>query len=55
MKGIAKLLVIAAAVVAIAGILSRFTLKPMAGIEARAMIGFAGLLLLFAISIEGLE
>jgi hypothetical protein len=55
MKGIAKVLVVVAAVVSILGILSRFTLKPMGGLEARAMIGFAGLLLLFAIALQGLE
>lgn len=55
MKGVAKVLVIVAAAITVIGILSRFTLKPVAGLEARAMVGFAGLLLLFAISLQGLE
>ena len=55
MKGIAKTLVGVAAVITIIGIISRFTLKPVIGLEARAMVGFAGLLLLFAISLRGLE
>ena len=52
MKGMVKALVVAAAAIAVIGILSRFTLKPVVGLEARAMVGFAGLLLLFAIALK---
>jgi hypothetical protein len=55
MKGMAKALVLIAAAITVIGVLSRFTLKPVVGLEARAMVGFAGLLLLFAIALQGLE
>ena len=55
MKKIAKILVLVAAIVAVVGIISRFTLQPIVGVESRAMVGFAGLLLLFAIALEKLE
>jgi len=55
MKGIIKGLIGIAVVVTIIGIVSRFTLKPVGGLESRAMIGFAGLLLLYAIALKGIE
>jgi len=55
MKGMAKALVVAAAAITVIGVISRFSLRPVMGLEARAMVGFAGLLLLFAIAVQGLE
>jgi hypothetical protein len=55
MKNTAKLLIIAAAVITLIGIVSRLSITPFGGIASRAMIGFAGLLLLFAIALEGLK
>jgi hypothetical protein len=36
-------------------VISRLALTPVAGIESRAMVAFAALLLLFAIALEGLK
>lgn len=55
MKNLAKYLIAVAAIISIVAIISRLTITPVSGIEARAMVGFAGLLLLFAIAIEGLK
>lgn len=55
MRKVIVVLIILAAIVTIAGILSRLTLLPVMGIESRAMAGFAMLLLLFAIALEGLK
>lgn len=52
---IAKVLIIVAAVITIVAVISRFALTPVAGVAARPLIGFAGLLLLFAIALEGLK
>jgi len=52
---IAKILIIAAAILAVVAVISRFALTPVAGIAARPMIVFAGVLLLFAIALEGLK
>lgn len=52
MKGLIKFLIIAAAVLSVVAIISRLTVTPAMGIEARAMVGFAGLLLLFAIALK---
>jgi len=55
MKNIVKVLIIVAAIVSMVAIISRLTLTPLAGIGARPMVGLAGLLLLFAIALEGLK
>jgi len=55
MKNLPKILIAVAAVITVIAIISRLTIKPISGIEARAMVGFAGLLLLFAIALEGLK
>lgn len=55
MKKIAIILIWAAAIVTVVGIISRLTLTPVIGIESRAMAGFAALLLLFAIALEELK
>jgi hypothetical protein len=55
MKNVTKLLVIVAAVITVVGIIGRLTMQPIVGIESRAMIGFAALLLLFAIALQGME
>ena len=55
MKNINKLLIVVAAVVTVVGIIGRLTFTPIAGLESRAMIGFAALLLLFAIALQGME
>lgn len=52
MKNIDKVLVKAAALVTLIGIISRVTLIPVAGIPSRAIVGFAALLLLFAIALK---
>ena len=52
---IAKLLIIAAALLAVVAVIARISLIPLAGVSARALMGFAGLLLLFAIALEGLK
>ena len=52
---IAKVLIIVAAVLAVVAIIARLTFTPVAGIAARSLMGFAGLLLLFAIALEGLK
>lgn len=52
---IAKVLIIAAALFTVIAIISRVTITPVAGTHARMMIAFAGLLLLFAIALEGLK
>ena len=51
----AKVLIIAAAILVVVAVISRIALTPVAGVAARSMIGFAGLLLLFAIALEGLK
>lgn len=53
MKKIINLLIVAAAILAIVAVISRLTLIPVAGIPSRAIVGFAALLLLFAIALEG--
>jgi len=55
MKGLDKVLIVVAAVITVVSVLSRFTLRPLLGIEARAMVGFAALLLLFAIALQRSE
>jgi hypothetical protein len=55
MGKIAKILVLVAAILTVVAIISRLTLAPVSGIESRAMVGLAGLLLLFAIALEGLK
>lgn len=55
MKGMAKALVVAAAAITVVSVISRLSHRPVVGLEARAMVGFAGLLLLFAIAVQGLE
>lgn len=55
MNKIAKVLIVLAAIVTVITIISRITLTPVGGIQARAMLGFSGLLLLFAIALEGLK
>ena len=52
MKNLTKGLIAVAAILTLLAMISRFTLKPISGIEARAMVGFAGLLLLFAIALK---
>ncbi|MFC1804991.1 hypothetical protein ACFLZ3_04105 [Candidatus Omnitrophota bacterium] len=52
MKNLGKVLVVAAAVLAVLAVYSRMTLTPLSGIEARALVGGAGLLLLFAIALK---
>lgn len=55
MKKGAKILIVVSAIVTIIAIVSRITLTPAGGVGPRAMMGFAGLLLLFAIALEGLK
>jgi hypothetical protein len=55
MKNLTKVLIVVAAIVTLVAIVSRLTITPVAGIQARPMVGFAGLLLLFAIALEGLK
>ena len=55
MKRAIRYLIVAAAVITVIGVVSRITLTPFAGIPSRAMVGFSGLLLLFAIALEGLK
>ena len=55
MKSIINVLIIVAAIVTLVAIISRLTITPVSGIESRAMGGFAGLLLLFAIALKGLK
>lgn len=52
---IAKVLIIVAAVLAVVAVISRFAFTPVHGVAARGLMGFAGLLLLFAIALEGLK
>jgi len=52
---IAKVLIIVAALLAVVTVISRFTLTPVAGVTVRGLMGFTGLLLLFAIALEGLK
>jgi hypothetical protein len=52
MKKVDKLLITVAAVITVLAVVSRITIKPVSGIEARAMVGFAALLLLFAIALK---
>ncbi|MEW6101454.1 MAG: hypothetical protein AB1481_04085 [Candidatus Omnitrophota bacterium] len=52
MKNPSKILVVLSAIITVVAIYSRLTLTPIYGIESRAMVGFAGLLLLFAIAIK---
>lgn len=55
MKNLIKVLISVAAIASIVAIISRFTITPVAGVAARPMMGFAALLLLFAIALEGLK
>lgn len=55
MKNIAVSLIVLAAIVMIVAVVSRLTVNPVVGLESRAMAGFAGLLLLFAIALQGLR
>jgi len=55
MKNIAKILIVVAALLAAIAIFSQLTFTPIAYIKARAFAASAGLLLLFAIAIEGLK
>jgi len=52
---IAKVFIIVAAVITVVAVILRIALTPVAGIHARSLMGFAGLLLLFAIALEGLK
>lgn len=52
---IAKVLIVVAAVIAVVAVIARIALTPVAGISARALLGFAALLLFFAIALEGLK
>ncbi len=52
---IAKVLIIVAALIAVVAVISRFAVIPVAGVAARGLMLFAGLLLLFAIALEGLK
>lgn len=52
---IAKVLIIAAAIISVVSVVSRITVTPVANVAARPMIVFAALLLLFAIALEGLK
>jgi len=52
---IAKLLIIAAGLLTLIAIISRLTCAPVAHVASRPMAAFAGLLLLFAIALEGLK
>ncbi len=52
MKKLASVLIVVAAVLTLVAVISRLTLNPVSGIEARAIVGFAGLLLLFAIALK---
>jgi len=53
MKKAVNVLIILAALTTVVAIVSRLSLVPVMGIESRAMVGFAMLLLLFAIALEG--
>ena len=52
---IAKVLIVVAAILIVVAVISRIALTPVAGMAARTMMAFAGLLLLFAIALEGLK
>ena len=52
MKNLTKTLVVVAAIITVVAIISRLTITPVAGVESRAMAGFAALLLLFAIALK---
>ncbi len=52
---IAKVLIIAAAVITVIAVVARIAFIPVAGVPARGMLIFAGVLLLFAIALEGLK
>ena len=55
MGNLSKVLIVLAAIVTVVAVISRLTLTSIAGIEARAMVGFAALLLLFVIALKGLK
>ncbi len=55
MKNVIKGLIIVAAIALVAGILSRLAPISVLGVGARNLIGFAGVLLLLAIALEGLK
>ena len=55
MKNIDKLLIVSAAIVTLVAIVSRLTITPVIGLASRAMAGLAAILLLFAISIQGVK
>ena len=52
MKKLVNVLIGVAAVSVVIGVISRLSLKPVSGIQARAMVDFAMVLLLFAIAIS---
>lgn len=55
MRNLIKTLIVVAAIITVASIISRITITPVAGMKSHAMGGFAALLLLFAIALEGLK
>lgn len=50
MKGLPNVFIIIAAISTVLGLFSRISITPIAGIESRAMIGFAAICLLFSIA-----
>ncbi len=52
MKSIANLAIVIAAISLLLGVISRLSLKPIAGLESRAFIGFTAICLLFAIALS---
>ncbi len=52
MKNLVNALIGIAGLSIIVGIISRLAIKPMMGIESRAMMGFAAVLLLLAIALS---
>ncbi len=55
MKDLPVVLIALAAVLVVVALFSRLSLQMVGGIESRAMVGLAAILLLFAIAIQGLK
>jgi hypothetical protein len=55
MKNLANVAIVLAAISLLVGIISRLSLKPIAGLEGRAFIGFTAICLLFAIALSVLK
>jgi hypothetical protein len=55
MKNLANVAIIAAAISLLVGLISRLSLKPVAGLDSRALIGFTAICLLFAIALSVLK